>query len=248
MADTSGSPQPVAGSSRSRVPLIVGIVVVLLAIGVGAFFFLTRDTSEPALKLSETKSTTGTTIETANLDGTWKVVPGSSPDETVAGYRVKEVFLAGSRKATANGRTNDVTGNLTVTGGNVLAGEFTVDMTTLVSDQQQRDNQIRQRGLQTDQFPKATFRVTKPITLPTITDGKTFKVNATGDLTLHGVTKSITIPLEARESGGTFTVQGSAPIVMADYGIEPPSNAGMLEVEDNGSLEFIVNFRKDASG
>ena len=155
------------------------------------------DTSEPALKLSETKGTTGTTIETENLDGTWKVVPGTSPDETVAGYRVKEVFLAGSRKATANGRTNDVTGNLTVTGGNVLAGEFTVDMTTLASDQGQRDNQLKQRGLQTDQFPTATFKLTKPITLPTeIPDG----------------------------------------------------NAGMLEVEDNGSLEFIVNFRKDASG
>jgi len=244
---TPGNPEPVAAPARSKVPLIVGIVVAVLAVGVGAFLYLTRDTSEPELKLSETKTTSatpGTTVTANDLDGSWKVVAGTSPDETVAGYRVNEVFLAGSRKATANGRTNDVTGTLTVADGKVTEGEFTVDMTTLTSDQSQRDNQLRTRGLQTDQFPKATFKITEPITLPKITDGKTFEVSATGDLTLHGVTKPVTIELQARSSGDTFTVQGSAPVVMADFDIEPPSNAGMLEVEDHGSFEFIVNFQK----
>mgnify|MGYP001401412043 CR=1 FL=1 len=240
----ANTPEPVAPQTRSRVPLIVGIVVAVLAVGVGAFLYLTRDTSEPELKLSETKTTSGTAVAANDLDGSWKVVAGTSPDETVAGYRVNEVFLAGSRKATANGRTNDVTGTLTVADGKVTEGEFTVDMTTLASDESQRDNQLRTRGLQTEQFPKATFEITEPITLPKITDGKAFEVSATGDLTLHGVTKPVTIELQARSSGDTFTVQGSAPVVMADFDIEPPSNAGMLEVEDHGSFEFIVNFQK----
>ena len=71
-----------------------------------------------------------------------------------------------------------------------------------------------------------------------------FGVAGPGDLTVHGTTKQVTVDLTARSRGDIFSINGEVPIVMADYGIEPPSVPGMLDVDDHGSLEFIVNFEK----
>lgn len=232
-----------ADNQRSRVPMVAGITVLVLAVAIGGFLYLTRDTSSPPLELSKEPTGTGTTIDPATLDGSWTVVAGRGADATVAGYRVKEVFAAGARKNTADGRTDQVKGLLTVAGGSVTEGSITVDMTTLASDLGRRDGALKSRGLQTDTFPAATLVLTAPIALPALTDGKTFTVTATGDLTLHGVTRSVTIDLEGRATGDKFTVQGSAPIAMADYDIEAPSVGGFVEVEGTGSFEFIVNFQ-----
>lgn len=56
-------------------------------------------------------------------------------------------------------------------------------------------------------------------------------------------TKPVTIELSARVTGDTVTVQGSAPIQMADYDIEPPSNAAVT-VADNGSFEFLLSLAR----
>jgi len=62
-----------------------------------------------------------------------------------------------------------------------------------------------------------------------------------GRLTLHGVTRDVTIAAQARlEADGTVVVAGSLPILFADYGIEAPNVAGIIAVEDNGSMEFRV--------
>ncbi|MEO5964381.1 MAG: YceI family protein [Candidatus Limnocylindrales bacterium] len=57
---------------------------------------------------------------------------------------------------------------------------------------------------------------------PDITGSLSVAVTATGDLTLHGVTKAVDIALQAKFQGGVMTVVGSLPIMFADYGIEPP--------------------------
>jgi len=232
----------VADQQRSRLPLVVGVVMVMAAIAAGGFLYFTRDTSDAPLTLDDAPEASGESVDIAALDGSWAVVPGGA-DATVAGYRVEEVFAAGAREATANGRTSDVTGTLAVAEGSVTEGSFTVDLTTLASDEAQRDNALKGRGLETDAFPRATFALTQPIELPTLADGEAFEVSATGDLTLHGVTKGITIDLTGRAAGDTFTVQGAAPVAFADYEIEPPSNS-FVEVEDTGSLEFVVNFEQ----
>lgn len=234
-----------AEQQKSRLPIVIGVVAVVLIAAVGGFFYLTRDTSDPELTLTEDTSGSGEAVEVTSLDGPWTVVAGSGDSETVAGYRVEEEFAAGARTVTANGRTNDVTGTLTVADQSVTEGEFIVDMTTLTSDETRRDGAIKSRGLVTNRFPEATFTLTEPIELPAdIVDGQTFDVTGVGELTLHGVTQPVTLDLTARSVGSTFTVQGSAPIEMADYEIEPPSVGGFVTVADTGSFEFIVNFEQ----
>jgi polyisoprenoid-binding protein YceI len=176
------------------------------------------------------------------LDGTWNVDPsvGSFSDfsGSFVGYRVEEE-LASVGAATAVGRTPDVSGSLTLEGTTITAAEITADLTTLQSDKTQRDGQLHRQALETDQFPTATFKLTVPIELgATPTDGQVISVTGTGDLTIHGQTKSVQIPLEARLSGGVVTVTGSTPILFADYGMSRPVSFLVLTIADNGIMEF----------
>lgn len=222
-------------TTRSKLPIILAAVVAVLVVGVGAFLLLTRDTSDPELTLTDSAEGSGETVDTDALDGPWAVVPGPDGEATQAGYRVDEVFAAGAREATANGRTDTVTGTLTVADNAVTEATFTVDVTTLTSDEDRRDNAIRTRGLETDSYPEATFE------LPEIVDGATVDIPATGELTLRDGTNEVTMDLTVRAVGDRFTVQGAAPVAFADYGIEAPSIGDFVTVEDNGSFEFLVN-------
>jgi len=224
---------------------LLALLVVVVVAGAALWYFVLRDTSSKKLTLkSDAPSATSAVQAPTSLAGTWKVVAGSGDQATVAGYRVLEKFAAGVAKVTATGRTPGVTGTVTVVGKNVTAATFNVDMTKLSSDKAQRDNQIRNRGVETNKFPKSTFTLTAPVALPSITEGKVFKLTVPGNLTLHGVTKKVSLPLNAKESGSTFVVQGSLPIVMKDYAIDPPSIGGFVTVDDNGSLEFLANLTK----
>ncbi len=160
------------------------------------------------------------------ISGTWTVDPsvGSFDDfsGSFVGYRVKET-LASIGATEAVGRTPAVTGSMTVDGSTITAAEFTADLTGLRSDNDRRDGQLRRQALETDQFPTASFNLTSPMDLGSEpAEGATVEATATGDLTLHGVTKSVEIPLQARLEGGVVTVAGSLPIAFADYAIAKP--------------------------
>src|SRR5262249_52612725 len=107
------------------------------------------------------------------------------------------------------------------------------------------DNKMKTDGLQTNQFPTATFVLTEPIHLKAPpAKGAKVTADATGDLTLHGVTKRVTLPLEGRWDGETVQVVGKIPITFADYGISPPNIGGFVSVADKGRMELELNFVK----
>jgi polyisoprenoid-binding protein YceI len=175
----------------------------------------------------------------SGLSGTW--VAQSNAD-TFVGYRVQEQ-LSGVGGNTAVGRTSAVSGTLMIDGTKVTAVEITADLTGLRSDDNRRDGQLRRQSLQTDQFPTATFRLTQPIDLgSTPAEGQALTVTATGDLTLHGQTKNVQIPMQARLSEGVIEVTGSLEIAFADYGIQKPQALSVLSVADTGTMELHLFF------
>lgn len=181
-----------------------------------------------------------------SLDGTWSVDGsiGSFDDfsGSFVGYRVQEE-LVGIGGATAVGRTPDVTGNLTFAGTAVTAVEITADLTTLRSDSSMRDGQLGRQGLETEQFPTATFVLAEPVELGQVpVEGETLTATAFGDLTLHGVTNRVEIELEARLQGGIVTVVGSLPIAFGDYGMTAPESMRVLSIDENGTMEFQLHF------
>ena len=242
-------------SSTQR--LIAAAVVLVVALGAAGWWFFLRDDAPEAANIDTASQTlddqaagNGESADGATtLDGAWNVDPsiGSFDDfsGTYAGYRMEEQ-LAGVGATTAVGRTPDVTGDITIAGNEVTAGSFEVDMTTLKSDKDMRDNVVKTRGLETDAFPTATFELTEPVELPegVATAGASVPFSATGNLTLHGVTKAVTLDFDAETSDGTIAIVGSTPIKLADYDIDPPTSAIALSVSDSGTLEFQLFLTK----
>src|SRR5207247_9977131 len=114
----------------------------------------------------------------------------------------------------AVGRTDKITGTITLTTSGstttLTAAELTVDTTSMSPDKSQRANRLRSEGLQTDTYPTATFKLTQPVAIPAgALSGTATDVTLTGDLTLHGVTKSVQIPAKAQLVNGTVSVAGS---------------------------------------
>ena len=214
-----------------RTLLIAVPVVAVLAIAAGfAFFALSGDDAPPppSLAANTTPAASSTTAEPSD-DGTLRVAPGG---DSFVGYRVGEEFIGVGVKQ-AVGRTSDVTGTVTVEGAEITAAELKADMTTLQSDEGRRDNALRGRGIQTDQFPEATFTLGEPVKLSRTAQ------TATGALTLHGVTKTVEVKVSGQKtSGGGVEIAGTTDIAFADFDIEPPSIAGFVTVEDRGALEF----------
>jgi polyisoprenoid-binding protein YceI len=143
---------------------------------------------------------------------------------------------------TAVGRTSSVTGTITIDGANVVAGDFTVDMTTVKSDRSQRDNQFHGRIMDTSTYATATFTLSRPVQLGTIPDdGATVTEQAAGNLTMRGTTRAVVFQVQARRSGSTIEVSGSIPVIFANWNIPNPS-FGPVTTEDHGTLEFLLNF------
>ncbi len=225
--------------------IAVAAGAVLAVVGVGIWYFFIRNDAPPPLELSEPEATDEPSGAVASPDGEWTVTDEEQPGDlmSVVGYRVEEKLASLPTRSDGVGRTTAVAGSLTLTGSTISAVEMTADMTQLESDQDRRDNAIKTRGLQTDDFPESTFVLTEPIDLGAVPEvGEDVSAAATGDLTLHGVTKRVDVPVEARWSGDTIEVFGSLPIVMADYDIEPPTIGGVVEVDDHGEMEFQLFF------
>jgi polyisoprenoid-binding protein YceI len=143
----------------------VGLAVVVGALGTVAWSYFGG--SAPAgVSLSASSPAASNDTTTGSFDGTWMVdtSSGSFSDfsSTFAGYRVEEQ-LGTIGANTAVGRTPDVSGSLDISGTTITEASITVDMTTLQSDDDRRDNSIRTRGLETATYPTATFELTEPI-------------------------------------------------------------------------------------
>jgi len=225
---------------------LVAVVVVVVGGALGFWYFVLRDTAEPEASLEalqQDDGATGSTIgpEITDPDGTWTLVTG---DNIFVGYRIQELFGGDTVKKTATGRTPAVTGTLTVQGNQITAVDITADMQQLKSDESRRDSSQKSGGLQTDTFPTATFTLTEPITLPsTPSEGSSADLEATGDLTLHGVTRQVTIPLQTSLQNGRIIVAGGTDIVLADFSISPP-RTGFVNVDDTGAFEVQLAFVK----
>lgn len=238
---------------RRRTTWLIAIpVAVLLAVVVGPFVYinfiredpperLTLDDAPASEEVDDADGTSSTSPPAATgdgIDGAWTV----AADGNQAGYRVKEVLFG--QDAEAVGRTSGVTGSLEANGSTIAAVEVVVDMTTIESDESRRDGQFDGRIMSVDEFPTATFTLTEPIDLGSLpAEGEEITVEATGELTLRGVTQDVTVTLAAVLRDGTIVVNGSIPIDFDDYEI-PDASGGPASVGRTGELELLVVFTR----
>ena len=145
-----------ATETKKRRPLrwiAAAAAVVVVALGVVVYLEFFRNDAPKKFAVSTTPAQP---VDAATLAGTWKPANGSQ-----VGYRVREKLSELPAKSFAVGRTSAVNGSVvidrqgdTFTASNV---QFQADLRQLSSDRSLRDQRMHEFGLESDQFPTASF-------------------------------------------------------------------------------------------
>lgn len=105
------------------------------------------------------------------------------------------------------------------------------------------NKELREIVLHPDQYPDITFQSTN-VTAKTLGADR-YDVKMDGNLTLHGVTRRITIPAVVTLSGNNLRAIGEFSIDRDDYKVKATSAFhGMVRVSDNVKFEFDIVGKK----
>ena len=224
--------------------LVLGLVVIVGLAFAGWYFFLKTD-PEPRAAIKNTPVVTESTVAgetSAGTDGTWTVKPGN-PSNFV-GYRVTEKLFANISETEATGRTNNVTANHDDRRHDRRATSPSPPISATSPPTTASGTAASgARASSRTSSPRPSSCSTKPIELSAVpTAGATIKTEATGDFTLHGVTKPVTVSLEGRWDGKQVQVVGNLPIVFGDYDITAPTAPAVASVDDHGEMELQLFF------
>jgi polyisoprenoid-binding protein YceI len=159
---------------------------------------------------------------------------------TRAGFSIRHMFT------NVKGEFKTTSGTITVDPANLNATQVNVeiDAASINTNNDRRDTDLRSANFfEVDKFPKLTF-VSKSVNI------KDNKGTMTGDLTMHGVTKPVTLDVEVGGFGKTKmgTVAGfnaSGKLDRKDYGIvwNRTLDQGGTLLGDDVTLEINVEAR-----
>jgi len=108
--------------------------------------------------------------------------------------------------------------------GGIQAFDVAVSAATLTSPRDGLDKNMH-KALKVTEFPDITFHL---VTLEP--SGTSYR--AAGTMTLAGVTKDVVFTLKAQRAADTIVVNGTANLLMTDFGIQPPkAMMGMLKTD-----------------
>jgi polyisoprenoid-binding protein YceI len=176
------------------------------------------------------------------------------PEESEVSYEVDEEFFSGALDSLGIvagltktiGKTSDINGSLTIdfsaSPPQLVSGEFAVDISTLSSDQSRRDNQIRQRYLESSRFPIASFVASQIQNAPdSYADGQPVTFQLAGDLTVREITQPVVFDVEATLQEDTISGEATTLIKMSDFGVTPPEFANVFTVADDTVIRIMLN-------
>ena len=214
----------------------VALLVVIAGVWGGSVIYASLQNDQASAELTLAPPTAGapSTLGQDGVAGTWTISEGSQ-----AGYRVNEVL--NGQPVTVVGRTQEITGEATIEGSMLTAATAVVDMRNVATDNGSRDGQF-QGILKTSQFPTATFTLSEAVDIGAISGG-TATTDASGELTLGGITHTVTVSLKSQVTSDGVDVQGSIPITFSDFEISAP-NLGFVKVEDAGTVEMLLHLKK----
>ena len=187
-----------------------------------------------------TTSTIPTTL--SDLSGTYVI----DPAHTRIGFVARHAMVTKVR-----GAFNEFEGTAVVDGTDFTksTGQLTIQAASIDTRNEQRDGHLRSNDfLALEEYPQITFVSTGAV----VVDENNYEL--IGDLTVKGVTKSITIPFAfegaAKDPFGNTRVgfEGAVTINRKDFGItwNAALETGGVLVSDKITLEFEVSAIKNA--
>src|SRR6266481_3312669 len=116
-----------------------------------------------------------------------------------------------------------------------------VETNNVFTDQQKQiiDKELREIVLQPDQYPDITFRSTS--VTGKAAGANQYDLKIAGDLTLHGVTRQITIPTKVTVTGNDLRAQGEFSVNRDDFKVKATSAAhGLVRVRNKITFTFDI--------
>jgi polyisoprenoid-binding protein YceI len=240
------------------VKILIGVVVFAgLAVAAVVAIQLWRD-DDPELL---TAAPTFTPSEPAAAAGSAPITPAGSSvaanvlhfvvdsQQSTAQYVVEET-LQGLRTTTVGKSTTGVTGDLYLTRQGLAsspASSFKVDLRTIQSDENRRDDYVSSSTLQTNRFPFAEFVIQSVTGFPAnYVEGTQVELTLSGNLTIHGVTRPMTWKVLARQQGGSLGATADTDFKMSDFGIRPP-DVGFARADDQLHVQVVLIASQAAS-
>ena len=186
--------------------------------------------------------TTATAPNLTELTGTYTL----DPAHTRIGFVARHAMVTKVR-----GAFNEFEGTATLDGANPAnsSAQVTISTASIDTRNAQRDGHLRSNDfLAMEEFPQITFVATD------VRQAGETTLELTGDLTIRGVTNSVSIPFEfegaATDPFGNLRVgfEGAVTINRKDYGItwNAALETGGVLVSDKITLEFEVSAIKAA--
>jgi polyisoprenoid-binding protein YceI len=179
----------------------------------------------------------------STLIGLWLLAAAAGPANT---WRVEQgdvrvicpMTIGGSFEA----KTSALSGTLTAIarGSQALEGSLAVDLRTLDSGIGLRNEHLRANYLEVGKGPGFDTATLSEINLTGVdADATEGKGSFTGQLTVHGLRKTVTGTVEVRRGGAGLHVKASFPVELADYNIRKPRYLG-IGVTD--TVQVVVGF------
>lgn len=218
-------------STPGRVGLgVSGLVIVGVVAAIAVYIFGSGPTGNGVAK-------TPTVAPTLAAGGN-NVVFTLDPSASTASFTIDEVLFG--QPNTVVGKTNQVTGQIRVNTQDPAAsqiGQIRIDLSTLVTDNDLRNQTLQHRILETSDPANqyAVFAAKTLTELPTSTAGHAFgdtvSFKATGDLTIHQVTKSVTFDVQVTVKSATLlTGHAQTTIRYSDFDIVIPHVPSVTDV------------------
>jgi len=185
-----------------------------------------------------------TEVAAATPSASDKVVLRIVATESEACYQVGEIFLQNNQFALATGVTTNIDGFVQVDRANVTASQISdinINIAEFKSDSGRRDGIIRQRWLESNKFPVATFKEAVFVGLPAraYKDGEVLDFQIKGKLTLKETTKEVSFTVQGALTGDTLVVTGYLDTKMSDFNIEAPNVGGFVRANDE--FRIVLN-------
>lgn len=178
-----------------------------------------------------------------DINGEWHVAHTRDENTTSVGFTFFEILPSDRRET--SGSTQAVEGYATIEGGTLKAGEITVDMAEVSTDNERRDINVRTKILNTNQYPTATFSVTEPADVSRVPgDGTPGKVTLDGEMEIRGETRPLSHEFDVLRDGDRLILSGDVLIDRHEYGVESPDFVA-AKIDDTGELNIRIALEKN---
>lgn len=123
-------------------------------------------------------------------------------------------------------------------GGWSIRSRIVVTADSMTTGSRRRDRTMRQKTLETGRFPEIVFEATEVVAdLSRFRPAEQFSARVSGDLTVHGKSVKLQLPVDVYVFEDHVVLSGAFPLHWREFGLDDPS-FGVVRVREPMNIAF----------